>query len=222
MAVSYVGTSTASHATENVNFTIDAVAGTADGDILIMTCQSYYSGTPTLPAGWTKFIDNEADGATSVWWKRASSEGATYTIDPNVGASCQITVWRGCVTSGNPYDDTDMWNDGASGTTLRSVLEPSEAGTMGVVFGRCDTAAGPTVTPASGWTEIVDRYWADYGQTFWMAYKELASSGSTGNIDSTLSASKTGRYTVAFCLKAAPAAGGVPEHSDYYRRRRAA
>lgn len=63
--------------------------------------------TPSSPAGWGA-VDSSVATATGLWvyWKRAtgSSEGDVTVPDPGDHATAQILVYRGCITSGNPWD----------------------------------------------------------------------------------------------------------------------
>ena len=71
------------------------------------------SSTLTPPTGWTAVpgspvVDvNTIDGSSlQVWWKRAtsSSEASIATGGPGGHLSARIYTFRGCVTTGNPWD----------------------------------------------------------------------------------------------------------------------
>lgn len=107
MAIAYRAGTTAGNAS-GTDLAINKPTGTADGDILLVVLYRE-AGTWTLPAGWTQIADQANWNATltlTMAWKRASSEGASYTF--NLSA----TTWRiaamaafsGCLASGDPVD----------------------------------------------------------------------------------------------------------------------
>lgn len=107
MAIAYRAGTTAGNANGG-NLTINKPTGTADGDILVVVLYRE-AGTWTLPAGWTQIADQanwEGVMTLTMAWKRASSEGSSYTFN------LSTTSWRiaamgafsGCLASGDPVD----------------------------------------------------------------------------------------------------------------------
>lgn len=101
----------------------DPPAGIQDGDIIlaIFTSNTVHDSSGTPPTGWTKIaeVDENSDSSTSVFWKRASSEGATTWT--NIFATTETGLWatvayRGCVASGDPQDATATTETSTSGT----------------------------------------------------------------------------------------------------------
>jgi hypothetical protein len=68
-------------ATGTTSLTITKPTGAVDGDILICTLAHQGTGWATMPAGWT-VVDQVLQGSTrtEMHWKRASGEGANYSI----------------------------------------------------------------------------------------------------------------------------------------------
>ena len=98
------------------NSTVSKPTGTVDGDILIAACfQGQTSATLsnfTAPGGW-RLLQGDFptvgsggfNGRLLLYWKRASSEGSTYTwTHATSSTQIVITAWSGCVASGTPID----------------------------------------------------------------------------------------------------------------------
>lgn len=108
MTIAYRAGSTAGNASGG-NLTINKPTGTLDGDILVAVLYRE-AGTWTLPSGWAQWGSDQRDFGNNMYltvaWKRASSEGASYTFN------LSTTTWRiaamaafsGCIASGDPID----------------------------------------------------------------------------------------------------------------------
>jgi hypothetical protein len=97
----------------NGNITINVPASTADGDFLVTGFAYEQSASPADPfmsAAWnqiTEFTGNPThDLYCGVWWRRASSEPASYTVTTNgtYGDSSAAFMLRytGVISSGDP------------------------------------------------------------------------------------------------------------------------
>lgn len=86
-------------------------AGYQANDIAVLAFETYrFDSDPTSITGWTAAPDMPVYGFDSklqVWWKRLSASETNPTVpdlgDHQVGF---ISVFRGCATSGNPWDVT--------------------------------------------------------------------------------------------------------------------
>ena len=117
------------------NTTLNKPTGTVDNDILIASVfQGFSSGSfpdVTPPSGFRMLLqsiryvtDSGFFGRFLLYWKRAASEGSTYTWT-HATSSTQIalTAWSGCVTTGIPIDS---WTYNGDNTRCR-FLEPDQA-----------------------------------------------------------------------------------------------
>ncbi len=92
--------------------------GVVNGDFMLagLTCPSDQTITP--PSGWTQLAtyDFATEYRLRLWYKRASSEGASYTWKTNAGVYTDGLIWRitGVVASGDPSDGNDTTSTGES------------------------------------------------------------------------------------------------------------
>lgn len=107
-----------------VNTTMVASDGIADDDILIAMLHTWFLGDVTPPVGWTEYNpddpfmnptgiygDFSSGDYTRFYWKRASSEGSSWTwthADARVVGF--VAAYSGAVTSGDPNDVTPTFN----------------------------------------------------------------------------------------------------------------
>jgi len=181
MAIAYRAGSSAGNAT-GTNVTVTKPSGVADGDILL-ACTYREAGAWTLPAGWAwvnsgtpEQVNNTANAWVGVAWKRASSEGSSYTFNLSTSTWRIVVIgaYSGCATSGNP------WNVyGSNSGTLTTVVAPSitttVANTMCVVatanYDGSDVTAG-----ASGYTQRAELGGDEFFE------KATAATGATGTV----------------------------------------
>ncbi|WP_454626946.1 hypothetical protein [Bradyrhizobium cenepequi] len=143
------------------NTTISKPAGTADNDILIGALFVGASGTaptPTAPSGWTMIgtatsvVDPSGfNGKFYLYWKRAASEGASFTFT-HAAASSQafIAAYSGCVMSGSPVDVSSS-NSGTGSTSTGTGVTTAGANELLLwIAHNWDIAA---VTPPAGMVE---------------------------------------------------------------------
>jgi len=91
-------------------------ANDASNDILLMEAWTNAARTFTTPTNWTSFgfNENSANMSSAWFWKRATgSDGnPTSTVDTalssTVGGYGRIYVIRGCVTTGDPFEDATI------------------------------------------------------------------------------------------------------------------
>lgn len=113
------------------SLTITKPSGTADGDIMLMWLTHKGAAYATVPAGWT-LIQQNLSGSTrgELYWKRASSEGANYSItglaDTALG---MIASYIGGLASGNVVDVSNSIAN-ASGVYTTPQVTPTVKNTL--------------------------------------------------------------------------------------------
>jgi hypothetical protein len=150
----------------NESLDIPYPSGIQFHDILIL--QAYgirnTSGAPLIntPTGWN-LISTGQTGITlqqgGTYWKRADgTETGTVNVVINVSTTSHyqggiISIVRGCVATGTPYEALAS-NFGTSTTPTGSSVTTTGANRLvTTLIGRGAGAATATVVPASGWTE---------------------------------------------------------------------
>ncbi|MDX9956266.1 MAG: hypothetical protein RBT75_19375, partial [Anaerolineae bacterium] len=162
------------------SLTISKPAGVQDGDIMIALL--YREGSSwTLPAGWTQLAEQAPEAGCgyhrlTVAWKRASSEGASYTFtlaasDWVVGI---ILAFSGCAPTGNPVDTyAGHAADSFIPTVRAASITPSSDGCMLVIAA---SSMYETITAgSSGYTAVTKA-------TTTMLYREQATAAATGEV----------------------------------------
>ena len=92
---------------------VSAPSGTTDGDFLIFGLYYEQGASPSNPSvsgSWTSIASVNGnptfDGVCSVWYRRASSEPASYTVTTNgtygTGTAAFILRYTGVITTGSP------------------------------------------------------------------------------------------------------------------------
>lgn len=128
MAIAF-GSSTTATGNNVTTSVITKPASTADGDMLLLfiLVSESVGVTPTVTGSWTQKLrqdmvatgDNQ-DSTVILYWRRASSEPADYTITwdgtyGNYGAA-HILRYTGVISSGDPFRTTSQTTSGASTT----------------------------------------------------------------------------------------------------------
>lgn len=106
-------------ATGTTGLTITKPAGVVDDDIMLMALSHKGAGFATVPAGWT-LIEQDVEGVSGIrgelYWKRASGEGANYSITGLADSACGlISAYTGGLLAGDPVD-VSVVRANASGT----------------------------------------------------------------------------------------------------------
>ncbi len=140
------------------------------------------AGTLTLPAGWTQIVETRDNGSNAIYltvaWKRASSEGASYTftLSTSTWRAGVILAFSGCATSGSPVDTYATDNTTLSVPRLASITT-SVADTMRVgYFGDYDS--GGLTAGTSGMTESSGN---GAVESFYAAQASAGASGTISN-----------------------------------------
>lgn len=140
-------------------------ASVQTNDILflyVITNSPVANPTISTPAGWTavsSYHSTATDVATALFWRRAAGgESGTVTVSFSASVSASgvgygvISQWRGCVTSGDPYERSNSYSQGVVQFAQGKGLRTSGTNRRAVSF--CASIGGtPTGTNTNGWTE---------------------------------------------------------------------
>lgn len=113
MAIEFQNAVTAS-STSDASMTISRPAETVNGDFLVLSYSNNQAASTPTVAGWTPAITvrdtGQIDVLSSVFWKRANNEPASYTIDKGATYGLEsvaiITRYKGVIAEGNPIRTT--------------------------------------------------------------------------------------------------------------------
>lgn len=218
MAITVVGTPTNSgDAADATSHSVAVPTGAAADDIAVVYLGQWNAGgvTPTVtaPSGFAQKGSNFSNGPTgggdgfarnSVWWKRltgADSGTYAFSYSASMWTTVQCVLFRGCATSGDPWDVmatpiTNLWT-----STIDSIsLTNTDANGALVWWVYNDTAA--THTSPTGFTEAADNDCATTG------YKILSASGSQTASGGTVSTATTGGVWMGALLSSGGGGGG--------------
>ena len=171
--ISFVNASTvAGTAAGQANVVVNKPSGVVDGDVLLLAVTSTFLGVDTPPAGWTMLTaatgayshgtaSNVYDAMTTVWYKVASGEGASYTIGLTTAqqTAAAIVAYRGTRLSSpvRMVGETNTNSGSATTTSPTPYMLPGVVATNLVVnfyTSGGDAAGTPSVTGPSGtWTQ---------------------------------------------------------------------
>lgn len=206
-------------------------SGTVDGDFLIFGLyyeQGASPSNPTVSGTWTSIASVNGnptfDGVCSVWYRRASSEPASYTITTNgtygSGTAAFILRYTGVLSTGTPIRTsatTAPSNSGSpqSGPNLTG-LSASDL-VIQVAGVNHNTWAGANITisgPGGSWTQranIVDD--ASTASNPGIAAIEQFNQGTGPSWSATSTATDFGFARIGFALIEEPASSFLPEPS---------
>lgn len=142
-------------------------AGLQAGDIALLHAYIDDPGganSIATPAGWTliahELQNADASTANALYWKRLTgSESGTVSITSGSGHAATdsfcgvMSIWRGCIASGTPYEGLAN-NTGGSTTLTGAAVTTTGANRRVLHFGGHSGTA--TATPAATWTEVYD------------------------------------------------------------------
>lgn len=161
MAGTYRSQTTVTGATA-ANITISKPSGVADGDILIALIYLEAPKTVTAPSGWATVhtkISVDTDHDHHVFWKRASSEGASWqwTWTGSTWRLGYVAAYSGCIASGDPFSVAASTNSATSGQTLtHNTITTGHADTLILGIGSHWNAAAGSWSNSSSMTERID------------------------------------------------------------------
>lgn len=196
MAIAYRSQTTVTGAT-STTLTINKPSGTADNDILIALVYLEAPKTVTAPSGWATVhtkIAVAADHDHHVYWKRASSEGASWQWSWSGGTWRLgfVAAFSGCITSGDPFSVAASTNSATTGSTLtHNTITTGHADCMILGIGsHWDTLAG-NWSNSSSMNERID------ANNMMLMEVIQAAAGATGNKTSEGASSESWGATLA-------------------------
>lgn len=193
-----------------------------DIGLLVIECGGEGT-TLTPPAGWAAIpstpvtsVATTAGSKLHVWWKRAASsaEAAVATGDSGDHQVARIFTFRGCITTGDPWDVTTTGTKTTASTTatVPAVTTTLVDTRIVAIVGRPDDSASTThfgTLVNANLTGIGEAGEAGttsgHGGGFVVAHGVKATAGSTGTSTLTKAASTTDTYVV-IALKQPPLA----------------
>ena len=207
MAFTFVATTRNYNSSFSTNLSINKPTWTANWDIMFLHILSLYSlssPTPTV-SWWTKLWQGRS--TYELWYKIANNEWASYTIEwnQNIKWTAVIATFRWWF---NTEDAIDVFSNtiyDTSNTTLRAAsMTVWVTNSPLLFFGWLYSTSSKTFTkPTSPTTDWVEHYdWWDTDSDIWSEICSMTwtSSGSTGNIDATISASVDNKHAFAVAL----------------------
>lgn len=204
MAIAYRAGSTAGNSGGG-NISISKPSGVVDGDILLALTYRE-DGAWTLPAGWAWVSAEQVNSTGEAWirvaWKRASSEGSSYTFTKSGSAWRIVTMgaWSGCATSGDPFEAATGYTESLAVVKATSITT-TVADTMCVACAASYSGDNIGVS-SSGYTQRAELGGCELFE------KAKAATGATGTISfGTVSGSDWA--SVHLALLPAAAASGV-------------
>lgn len=146
---------------------IDFPASIAANDIAVMAVGCNNTSTFTTPSGqgaWAILgtsLESDAGQSTEWYWLRltgsetAETVTASATFSNTVGGYGQIWVFRGCITTGNPFEG--VGNDGTAAQTTPDSTAVTTTDVDRLVVCIClldDNVDAASGFPPSGWTDM--------------------------------------------------------------------
>lgn len=199
MAIALRGTQTALNTT-----TVNKVTGVVNDDLMI-TSVIVYDNTVTItpPAGWALAGENTIAGSTAtkhaVYYKKASSEGASYTFSNSGGAYTDLlSIAYSGVDTTTAMDATATTNTGTSGTPTITGITTATANAQLVL---CLSGYNNDAGAVSGMTTRI----GPFDSVNYIYDKSQAGAGASGSFTATSSSDGW-----IFVLLALREAGGAP------------
>lgn len=213
MAFGYITTSSYDSASSNSGLVSKSTVN--DDDILFAVVMHETEYANSVPSGWTSLGQNTtgALGDVELFWKKASSEPASWTWGFPSANKLRVLVvaFRDGFDLINPIDVVSntayVTNDAICRAASMSV---AAANSPIIYFGSLKRTIATTYTPPTVPSTMTEHY--DNGSISPDFFNEVASviwsgSGATGNIDGTMSVSLTTKHAFAVALKPT---GGSP------------
>lgn len=186
----------------NSGTTVTGTLGTHQADDILVVIYGHNTtgNTFTTPSGWTAHPTGRQDTggeASHCFWKRATSSSETnpattvsITMTSSIGGYARCYVIRGCVTSGDPFDNT-AGNNGASTTPNPPSLTSTGADRLmfyGIYVG--DDNTWSSGMPPTNYTQVGRLATTSGGDCMTDAiWRALASAGTEDPAAMTMSAS---------------------------------
>lgn len=215
MAFTYIGISNIKNVSSDNECVLTPNASTDVGDIMFAFINSRSMDITTVPTGWTLLCQNTFDGAgqtaySKIYYKVKTTSGTEGEYQWFFGTSGRIlsyiVTFRGGFITTNPIDVVSNTQYQTSNTSIiaasMSVTKPNSPllffGSVFKVDGSL-TFTKPSI-PTTDWVENIDSgsatsdFWATVCSMLW------TSSGTTGDITGTISASSIEKHAFAIAL----------------------
>ena len=212
---------------------------TDDIGLLCVQHDASVSGDLTTPRGFTFLAWSSGVGtgtnqtASTMWWCRATSSSMASPVvadngDHNIG--CIIT-FKGCKTTGDPYD-TDVQHTFGSSTTAVSIACPTttQTDTMNVTLvggAGLNNAAIKNFGTATAANGTLTNFKLDidtgstinnYGGAFSICHGSLATIGSMGTISGTTNGTTYKSWvSIALLSTTSTASSGITSNGNFFR-----
>lgn len=211
------GVGTPSDVVSGTTIDVDKPTGTAENDILFAVVKRLTANSwSTVPTGWTLLAsDDDANSTTSVdlYYRVAgASEGASYQWIQSGASRCggSIYAFRSDFDTADPIDVYSNTSYETSDTTVRGATMTTSAANEALIFFSTVQASGSTTftqaTVPTTFSEHDDagsansRFWRSVASVVW------SSSGATGTMDATASATTQSKHAFVVALNPASAA----------------
>lgn len=218
MAFAFVAVTNHAGSASTATITITKPSGTADNDIMVAWIKhNANEAESTVPTGWTNRGELWNAGSSSffrIYTKVASSEGADYTWTWATAARTggSIVTYRDGFNTSDPIDVVSNTAYVTSNTILRAAgVTVASTGSPIIFVGGTHSSTSQTFTPPTNpgtFAEDVDFH--DTGSRGARTFASLVwgSSGATGDMDATISATTVSKHAFAIVLKPASGGGG--------------
>ncbi len=153
------GGSASATATSGANLTPGLPTGWAADDIHILVMHRSDNTAATAPTGWTRLSPSGVSESNTivqrveVFWRRAVAGDTAPVITFGSGTIVRIARiygFRGCPTSGSPFNGSVRTNNAASATITGGTVTTTTADTLGLFFGAYEDDP-TTATPSADW-----------------------------------------------------------------------
>jgi hypothetical protein len=207
MATTFVSTSS-DFSSGATSLSPSVPASVQDDDLLLaIVTLNVGQSISSAPSGWVS-LGNSTSQESYLYWKLASSESGSYTWSWATTCKCRIQVaaYRSGFNTGDPIDAVSNTDYTTFNTVLRAASFSVTSDNSTLIFaGYCDSTSSKTFTPPSNpgtFTEDVDAGETTSDNWITFAHFEWSSSGSTGDVDATISANENDKH--AFCVSLNP------------------
>lgn len=209
MAITYVGAGTGAGSGGSITPTLPS--GWAVDDIFLLMVETRDGQTPDPVTGWTQAANQEGfdDTEGTLFWRRAEAGDSNPTVDDSGNHTIGlITAWRGCKTTGNPWEALQTSTDTSQNTSVTATGVTTSGTDRMIVLATCtgdnSTYSGWSCTSLESTSEAAEfNSSAGSDGMVGFGYGIKATAGATGNFTATVS---TSEYDVNFVLALVPAA----------------
>lgn len=206
MAFEFINSSSV-ESTGASSLVVNKPTNTSNGDIMFALVVNNYGTLTNTLSGWTRITTPDLSEYYQLFYKVASSEGASYTWTHSSGSrlvSIVMVTYRGGFVGSNPIDVVSTYSNVAGATIRASSISVAKANSPIIIFGIAYGTSSITFTkpsvPTTDWVENFDA--GATSSDFWKTVCSMVwgSSGATGDIDITASVSVGTKGAVAIAL----------------------